>query len=335
MRQQRGVAAAQRTRAGRATAPRAACRAAERGTQARGAARATPRARAGQHCAPQVLEVDVEELAQARALHLDHHAAAVPARAVHLAQRRSSDGLPLKIFEVALQRPAQLLLDDLHRRLALEGRHLRGRSGAPRSVSGVVRSGWSTPPHRRVARRAHPVLQLLQLLDQLRRQHVHARGELLANLRRRGNEQYARRVSCLHAGRGGAQPRCGARARGGSARALMKVGPRRRRPSRSQAACATRRAFFFSSEKPRQYVHFRLSARRLTTNLKTKDQISKVRCGGGARSGGVSAARACHKCVRAARYPRRARPQLAPRGTAAAAAPRERRHDAPQTRSTP
>jgi hypothetical protein len=98
----------------------------------------------------QVLEVDLEQLTQARPLHLDHHPLPVPARAVHLAQRGGCDGLHLKVGEVVCQRAAQLLLHNLH------------------SLGG--------------AERGHPVLQLLQLPHQLGREDVHPRGELLPNL---------------------------------------------------------------------------------------------------------------------------------------------------------
>jgi hypothetical protein len=65
---------------------------------------------------------------------------------VHLTQRGGRDGRALELLEVRRQRAAQLLLDDAHRGVAVE--------------------------------RRHAVLQLLKLLDELRRQHIHARGEL-------------------------------------------------------------------------------------------------------------------------------------------------------------
>jgi len=96
---------------------------------------------------PHVLEVDVEELFQARALDLDDDALAVEPGEVDLAQTRRGDGFGVELVKELRDGAAQIALDGGDGEFGVKGRHV--------------------------------VLELFELRDELGRKHVDARRKLL------------------------------------------------------------------------------------------------------------------------------------------------------------
>mmetsp|Transcript_28522 Transcript_28522/g.80466 ORF Transcript_28522/g.80466 Transcript_28522/m.80466 type:complete len:239 (+) Transcript_28522:979-1695(+) len=97
-----------------------------------------------------VLAVDLKQLLQPGPLHLHNHSLPLELREVHLAEGGGGDGLLLKLVKDLVDGGAEALLHGGACGLPVKGRHC--------------------------------VLQLLQLLHKLGRQHVHPRGELLPDL---------------------------------------------------------------------------------------------------------------------------------------------------------
>mmetsp|Transcript_39773 Transcript_39773/g.118392 ORF Transcript_39773/g.118392 Transcript_39773/m.118392 type:complete len:391 (+) Transcript_39773:2504-3676(+) len=101
-----------------------------------------------------VLEVNVKQVLEPRTLDLHHHLLAVNSRQVDLAKRRRRNGLWIEALKHLVDLLAQVGAQDLHSCLRVE--------------------------------RWHVVLQHLQLLDELGREHVDARRELLPDFDERG-----------------------------------------------------------------------------------------------------------------------------------------------------
>lgn len=136
-----------------------------------------------------VLEVDVEELLEPRALDLDHDALAPEAREVHLAQAGRGDRLRVKLLEQLRDGRAQVALDRRDGELRVEGRHV--------------------------------VLQLLELCHELGGQDVDPGRKLLPDLDERGPELDQ---PLAQPGRQGRPPR--GDVLGGHAPSFLGVGPR-------------------------------------------------------------------------------------------------------------
>lgn len=157
----------------------------------------------------EVLEVHLEELPQPRALHLHNHLAAVHSRAVHLPERGGGDGRAVEVVEHLVHGGAELVFDDLdslREGEAVDERCKRLASWAVRGVTacdlvnGAV--GWWGSEDLLRARLVggegrHAVLELLELLDELGREDVHAGGELRREALR-GREGVSVRKRVLH-----------------------------------------------------------------------------------------------------------------------------------------